>query len=211
MRLNLASQPFRNETLPGVLLVLGALLLAGLTVQHALTLRRLLPDRTSVAHREAAALEAEAARLREESRALRVAQPEASVLAQWVLLKNLVDQRAFSWTGLFGVLEQSLPPGVRLLSITPEVEKGVMRLSLTAVARSYEQGIDLIRILEERPEFADVLPVTRDAEVESRFRYRMRYVPQGLAPAAPSAAFPAPEAAPDDREARVVSTGGGQP
>jgi Tfp pilus assembly protein PilN len=208
VRLNLASEPFRNETLPAVLLVLGALVLGGITVQHALTIRRLLPDRTSAAHREAAALEAEAARLREESAAVRTTRPEPAVLAQWVLLKDLVDRRAFSWTGLFSVLEQALPPGVRLLSISPEVEKGAMRLTLTAAARSYEQGIELIRILEDRPEFADVLPRTRDAEEESRFRYEMRYVPAGEASPMPTAASPAPEAVPDDQEARVAAARG---
>jgi len=209
--LNLASQPFRNETLPAVLLVLGAVLLAGLTVQHALVIRRLLPDRTSAAHREAAALEAEAARLREESRAHRVTRPEPSDLAQWVLLKDLVDKRAFSWTGLFGDLEEALPPGVRLLAISPDVDDGVMRLELTAVARSYEQGIELIRILEERPEFADVLPISRDAEEESRFQYEMRYVPQAHSPVAPGPATAAPEPPPEDEEARVASGARRQP
>jgi Tfp pilus assembly protein PilN len=205
--LNLASQPFRNETLPAVLLVLGAVVLAAVTAQHGLTIRRVLPDRTSAVHREAAALEAEAARLREESRALRVTRPDPAVLAQWTLLKDLVDQRAFSWTGLFSDLEEALPPGVRLISISPEVEKGVMRLDLLAVARSYEQGIELIRILEDRPEFEDVLPVTRDAEVEARFRYEMRYVPQAQRPTAPVPPVPgeASEEAADEEEARVAS------
>ena len=209
--LNLASQPFRNEALPAVLLVLGAVLLAGVTVRHALAIRRLLPDRTSAVHREAAALEAEAARLREESRAHRVTRPEPSALAQWTLLKDLVDKRAFSWTGLFSDLEEALPPGVRLLTISPEVERGVMLLELTAVARSYEQGIDLIRILEDRPEFADVLPVRRDAEEESRFEYKMRYVPQAPSTTVPSPATPAPEAPPEDEEARVASGARRQP
>jgi Tfp pilus assembly protein PilN len=212
-RLNLASQPFRNDTLPAALLVLGAVLLAGITVQHVLTIRGLMPARTSAAHREAAALDEEAARLREEARTLRVARPEPSVLAQWTLLKDLVEQRAFSWTGLFSVLEQALPPGVRLQTITPEVEKGVLRLQLTAVARSYEQGIELIGVLEERPEFADVLPIGRDAELESRFRYEMRYVPQAAQPAAGASPAPGPappEAGSDagEQEARAAVTGG---
>ena len=185
--LNLASQPFRNETLPTVLIVLGGLLLAGLTVQHALTIRRLLPGRTSAAHQELDAMEQEASRLREESRQLNVARPEPGVLREWTELKKLVDQRAFSWTGLFGVLEQALPPDVRLTTITPKVEKGVVNLEFTAVARSYEQGLELIRVLEDRPEFADVIPVSRDTADESTFRYEMVYLP---------AAAPSPEASP---------------
>jgi len=80
--LNLASQPFRNEKLPAVLIVLGGVILAGLTVQHTFTIRRLLPARTSVAHQQAAALEEESARLRAEARDLRVPRPEAALIAQ---------------------------------------------------------------------------------------------------------------------------------
>jgi Tfp pilus assembly protein PilN len=185
--LNLATQPFRNETLPLVLLAVGGLVLVLVTAQHALTIRRLLPDRTSAAHRKAAALEEEAARLRAEVRETRVAQPPSTVIAQWRLLKELVDRRAFSWTGLFSVLEEVLPPGVRLMSIAPRVDKDEVTLELTAAARSYERGLELIRILEDRPEFSNVYPVSRGDEEESRFRYTMRYVPQE-----PSAAIPAP-------------------
>lgn len=213
--LNLATQPFRNETLPAVLLAVGGVVLVLVTAQHALTIRRLLPDRTSAAHRKAAALEEEAARLRAEVRETRVTRPASTVIAQWVLLKELVDRRAFSWTGLFSVLEEVLPPGVRLLSIAPRVDKGGVTLELNAAARSYERGLELIRILEDRPEFSNVYPVSRGDEVESRFRYTMRYVPQDPS-AAPPAVPPPPAAAaerdeaadPDERPASTVSLAG---
>jgi Tfp pilus assembly protein PilN len=191
--LNLASQPFRNETLPSLLIGLGAVVLAALTVQHVVAIRRLLPAQTSAAHRELEALEQEAARLREESRQVRVTRPEPAVLAEWTQLKELVDRRAFSWTGLFSVLEQALPLGVRLLTITPTVEKGVVTLEFTAVARSYEQGLELIQVLEDRPEFADVTPKSRDDADETRFMYEMRYLPGVAGPSVPSAS-PSPGA-----------------
>jgi Tfp pilus assembly protein PilN len=186
--LNLASQPFRNETLPGLLLAVGALVLAGVTLKHALVIRSVLPGRTSGLHAEVDGLEAEAARLRTEARTLRAPRPDAAQLAQWSQLKELVDRRAFSWTTLFAVLEEALPLGVRLLSIAPSVEKGEVTLGLTAVARSYEDGIDFIRVLEERPEFEDVVPKSRDEERESRFVYTMKYIPP------PEGAAPLPEA-----------------
>ena len=214
--LNLASQPFRNETLPAVLLALGAVVLVVVTVRHALTIRRLLPAQTSAAHRQAAALEEEAARLRAEVRATRVARPASTVIAQWVLLKELVDRRAFSWTGLFSVLEEVLPPGIRLLSIAPRVDKDGVKLELNAAARSYEQGLELIRILEDRPEFASVYPVSRGDEEESRFRYTMHYVPQDPSAARPvvppppdEAAEPDEAAAPDERSVPTASLAGG--
>ena len=213
--LNLATQPFRNETLPTVLIALGAVLLAGITVQHALTIRRLLPGRTSAAHQELEALEQEASRLREESRQLRVARPEPGVIAQWAQLKELVDQRAFSWTGLFGVLEQALPPGVRLITIAPKVEKGVVMLEFTAAARSYEQGLELIQALEDRPEFTDVIPLSRDTGDESPFRYQMRYLPvaapsPGASPAAGAPAIEEARMKTSRRRAPPRSTGAGR-
>jgi hypothetical protein len=202
--LNLASHPFRNETLPAVLLVVGGILLAGLTVRHAFVIRRLLPAQTSAAHKQAAALEAEAARLRDEARDLRVPRPEAPVIAQWVRLKELVDRRAFSWTGLFGVLEQVLPYGVRLRAISPRVDKGIVSLELSAAARTYEQGLELIQILEDRPEFASVFPLGResDAETETRYRYEMRYLPQAapVPGASPAPAVPSPDADIEEEE-----------
>jgi Tfp pilus assembly protein PilN len=172
--LNLASQPFRNETLPALLLVMGAVALLVLTLEHALVIRRVLPGQTSASHREVAALEDESARLRAEARTLRGPRPDAGSVARWSALKELVDRRAFSWTGL---LEDVLPPGVRLESITPKVTKDGVKLDLEAVARSYEQGLELIRLLEDRPEFEEVYPLSRGEEEETHFRYTMRYLP----------------------------------
>jgi hypothetical protein len=193
-RLNLATEPFRNETLPAVLIVLAGLVLAVVTVRHAFAIRALMPGRTSTAHNQTAAMEAEAARLRAEARNQRVERPAAPVVAQWTLLKELVDRRTFSWTSLFSVLEQTLPPSVRLLTITPRLEKGVLRLELTAATRSYEPGLELIHVLEERPEFADVIPLGRGDEENPRYRYEMRYQPPPAGAAAPVVVAPAPAA-----------------
>jgi Tfp pilus assembly protein PilN len=183
--LNLATRPFRNERLPGLLLLLGFTLAGALTVKHALAVRELLPGRTSGLAREVAALEAEQTQLRSEAARLRRPPPEPGTVAQWGLLRELVDRRAFSWSGLFSVLEEVLPPGVRLVSIAPKIEKGVRVLDLTAVARSNEDALELIRVLEDRPEFEDVLPRTRTGESENEFRYTMIYHPRPLALATP--------------------------
>jgi hypothetical protein len=149
----------------------------------------------------------EAARQREIARQLRVARPEPAALTQWTRLKELVDRRAFSWTQLFGVLEHALPSGVRLLVITPAVEKGVVTLEFTAAAKSYEQGIELIQVLEDQPEFADVTPLSRGNEDESRFRYKMRYLPPGATPHPGPPPAPA-EAGDEDHQARAASLQG---
>jgi hypothetical protein len=189
--LNLASRPFRNERLPALLIALGFTVAGAVTVRHALAVRELLPGRTSGLARDVARLEAEQARLREEAGRLRGPRPEPGKIAQWALLKELVDRRAFSWSGLFAVLEEVLPPGVRLVSISPKIEKGERLLDLTAVARSNEDALELIRVLEDRPEFEDVLPRTRSGESENEFRYTMIYHPRPLPPATPPPPPPA--------------------
>ena len=175
-RLNLASRPFRNETLPAMGFAVAGVVLLGLTVEHALLIERLLPARTSALHQEVAALEAEATRLRSEAAGLRAPRPEPSAVTEWALLKNLVDRRAFRWTELFSRLEEVLPEGVRLVSITPEVKEGQVRLDVDAVVRSAEDGLELVQILQGRDEFADVYPLRVGKTADGgEFRYTMRY------------------------------------
>jgi hypothetical protein len=196
--LNLASQPFRNETLPALLFGTAAVLLVALTVQHAFVVRGLLPARTSKMHKEVAALEAEAERLRAEGRTMKAPAPDGKVIAEWGVLKDLVDRRTFSWTGLFARLEEVLPREVRLVSIAPDVEHGNVTLDITAVARPPQAGLGLVGILEARADFEDVYPVsvTDQEGGATEFHYSMRYLPGragdlAVAPAAVDAGQPA--------------------
>jgi len=178
--LNLASRPFRNETLPAVLFGAASVLLLALTAYHAFVVRGLLPARTSTLHKEVAALEAEAERLRAEGRAMKGAPtPEGRVIAEWSVLKDLVDRRTFSWTGLFARLEQVLPREVRLVEIAPDVERGQVSLDITAVARPAQVGLGLVGVLEGREEFEDVYPesVADQEGGAAEFHYTMRYLP----------------------------------
>lgn len=171
--LNLASQPYRNERTPTLLVLLMVLLALGLSVEHVLVVRRLLSGR--VIGKEMAALENESRSLRAEGERLRAGRLDPGASAHWLVLKELVDRKAFSWTGLFSVLEETLPDSVRLLSIAPSVEKGIVSLAIDAVARSKEDGLDTIRVLEEREEFYDVIPTSRGGEEGTTFHYTMKY------------------------------------
>jgi Tfp pilus assembly protein PilN len=187
--LNLAQRPFRNERLPATGFAVAAAVLVGVTVWHAAVIRDLLPARTSERHRAVATLEAEAAKLQAEARTLKPETPPAATLAQWTLVKDLVDRRAFSWTGLFARLEQLIPEGVRLTSISPSVSKGEVALDVTAAVRSREAGWEFVRVLEDGGgDFYDAYPTSENG-VE--FHYEMRYRPQKspgmLGPPAPPA------------------------
>jgi Tfp pilus assembly protein PilN len=195
--LNLATQPFQNEGTPALLLGVAAVAVLGLTVQHALVVRELLPARTSGVRQEAAALEAESARLRAEERSLRAPRAAPAGMGEWTLIKELVDRRAFSWTLLFAHLESVLPYGVRLTSIAPSVRKGDILIEVSAEARRPEDAREFVRRLEGREEFDDVYLVEESEGGEVRFtmKYRAsgRAVPGGAGEAEPAEALGAPE------------------
>jgi hypothetical protein len=206
--LNLATQPFRNETLPAVLFGTASFVLLAVTVHHAFVVRGLLPARTSQLHKEVAALEEEAERLRAEARAVKTANPEPRVVAEWGVLKDLVDRRTFSWTGLFAHLEQVLPREVRLVSIAPDVEKGEVTLEITAVARPPQAGLGLVGLLEGRREFEDVYPMSVSEQEGgiAEFQYTMRYLPDAtdeptVTPAAAEEGEEPPTASPEETTA----------
>lgn len=186
-RLNLATRRFGNERLPALGFGLACVVLLVVTVQQGVMIRRLLPGQSSALHREVAGLEEEAARLRSESAELRgVAQPDKTKVAEWQLVKDLVDRRVFRWTELFARLADSLPTDVRLTGITPAVRDGVVTLSVDAAVKSLEAGLAFIQKLEERPEFEDVYPkgVSKGRSGDDEFTYLMRYLGEGTAPAA---------------------------
>jgi Tfp pilus assembly protein PilN len=185
---NLASRPFRNETLPRLLLGLGFVVLLAGSVVHALAVRRLLPAHTSARHEEARELETRLARLEARTSEFKREVSEAT-LAEWQFVKDMVDRRAFSWTRLLRDLEESLPEGVRVTSLAPDVEDERLVLTLEAQVRTPEDGLELVRRLEGRPEFEHVDPQsTTEVEGGERvLRLKMEYTPAPESPEPPPA------------------------
>ena len=182
---NLAGRPFLNERLPNLVFALAVVLLVAVSARHAVLVRALLPGRTSALHDEVTRLEAESKRLRAEQATLRGVAPEPKALARWIVIKELVDRRAFSWTGLFGDLEERLPDGARLVSITPTLRRGEILLAVDAVVRSPVVGWQFMRALEEDGAFDEVFPLSEGESGE--FHYTMRYRPRAVTAAASTA------------------------
>ena len=197
--LNLASEPFRNERLPVLALAVAAFAVMVLTVQHALIVGELLPGRTSGARQEAAALDAESARLWAEARSPHAPRPDPAGLAEWALIKDLVDRRAFSWTLLFAHLEAVLPDGVHLVSIAPHVRKGEVLIDVAAVVRSPDDAREFVRRLEGRQEFDDVYLLEEGDR--GAVRFTMKYRPALARP------LPAPITAAHAPAAEALSAG----
>jgi Tfp pilus assembly protein PilN len=176
--LNLASRPARNETLPTLGFYVALAALMGVTVEHGITVRSLMPDRTSARRAEVARLEEDAARIRVQAAALRSPAPDKGVVARWVAIKDLVDKRTFSWTKLLSRLETVIPEGVRITAIVPHVEKGTVQLELTVEAQSYEEGLVLLQRLQQRAAFRGPRPVSASSKDDvSEYRYSMEYDP----------------------------------
>jgi hypothetical protein len=206
MRLNLATRPFRNERLPNLLAVSGLVVVLAASAWHLRVARDVLPDRTSSLIQTLGEREAESAQLRAEAAGLRALRPEAASVAEWKRVKDLVDQRMFSWSTLFSVLEATLPDGVRLQSLQPEVKDGEVSLQMQANARTHEEAMLLMSKMEERDEFAGVQPESRttldDGTIDMSVRVK-RYLPQ---PPKPVAAAP-PSAAPAEAPASEPPAG----
>jgi Tfp pilus assembly protein PilN len=151
--LNLARRPFRNERLPTLALAAGCVGLVLATGGHALVARDLAPGRSRDVASEVVKMEKEIEELRAESAQLRTVSAPPGKLQEWAAVKKLVDRRTFSWTGLFAALEEAMPPGVKLVSVSPSVEHGQTELTLVAVGRSNEDALALMASLQEHPEF----------------------------------------------------------
>lgn len=195
--LNLARRPFRNERLPTLLLGLGCLVLAGVSVRHGFAAWNLMPSRAMSVEREAVTLEAEIASLRAEGESL-AGQSQASVpLKEWAAVKDLVDRRAFSWTGLFADLEKALPPSVRLVSIAPQSEEGQLVLAMTAVGQDVDDALALLAALQKHPRFRGAQLVSYDPrESGVEISCRVAYDASRDEPARPPAAGAADAAGP---------------
>ena len=177
--LNLASRPFRNERLPTLLLAIGCVLLLGLSVRHALAARDLLPARTAGVDGELVAIEDEVARLRSEAAELRTRSASTEALQEWAVLRDLVDRRAFSWSALLGHLEPVVPANIRLVSIAPATARGRLEVSVSAIGRSVQDGLDFLEALQQSPHFeASFLSSVTEANTGIDFAFTTNYVPE---------------------------------
>jgi hypothetical protein len=208
VRLNLATRPFRNERLPNLLAVAGLFAVLVVSAWHVWVARDVLPDRTSSLIQALGEREAESARIRAEETSLRALRPDAASIAEWKLVKDLVDQRVFSWSTLFSVLEETLPDGVRLEALQPQVRDGQISLEMQASSRTHEEAMLLLSSMEARPEFAGVQPRSRSTLDDGSIAMVLlvkQYLPQEPKPAAVPAS-PAPADAPGQETPPVPST-----
>jgi Tfp pilus assembly protein PilN len=159
LQLNLATTPQENNR-P---FVVGALLAGTLGIVVFL----LLAHAAYVSWRASRDLRAEISRLESQIRADRqrreaLATYFHSATAQNILdrsafLNSLIAERSFPWTKIFTDLEQTLPPGVRVVSISPKLVNGRAEVTLEVGADSDASKIKFLEAIEQSSVFSGMV------------------------------------------------------
>lgn len=191
IRLNLASRPFTNRTLPWA--VTGFLLLVSM-VAFVFIIRA-----TGQANSQSVALQNEIRTLKQEQDALsEKAQAVKSSLApeQYTALRaahELVDRKQFSWTRLFADLEAALPGTVRVTRISVRdiaatSDRTIAELDLTVIAKSSTTITDMLADMDRAGVFQAELRSqdlqTGRGESGTEYELYVLYRPRLGAPAA---------------------------
>lgn len=71
-------------------------------------------------------------------------------------INSLIDARSFNWTRMFMDLEDTLPAGVRVVSIEPKQDKGRVEVKFMVGATTNEAKLQFLKALEESKSFSDV-------------------------------------------------------
>lgn len=159
---NLATEPLENNrrflAVSGLLGV-GALVALLLLSLHVVQVRRANATMRAKIDRvqsQIASLQRQQETLRQQFKA-----PQAvEAMNRSQFLNGLIEQRAFPWTKMFADLGHILPPGVRVISISPQMDKeGKVKVTFTIGAVNEEQGNKFLQALSSSPLFSDVVPM----------------------------------------------------
>lgn len=91
-------------------------------------------------------------------------------------LNGLIAQRSFPWTKLFMDLEQTLPEGVHVVTIQPNLVNGQIQLTMTAAAVDDASKLKFYKAIENSPEFSrfSVLSESRPSNPQGMDQVEMR-------------------------------------
>lgn len=186
MRINLATRPFYNERLVTIVIgVVGvlALLVLAVSVQRVVALsgrRTELAGQIAQDQSTAQRFNLEAAALQRSinSQALK------GLASGTVQANSLIDERTFSWTIFFGLIDKTLPDEVRIDAVAPSFDKDGVSVFMTVVSKRPEDLASFIERLQGTGAFYDVLPQKEDATSDGMRRTSVtsRYLPPKAGP-----------------------------
>jgi len=161
LRSNLATRPFYNERGVHGLLILAAVVVLALTLFNVTQIVVLSRRHLALGHDISAAdgraqdLRARAAQERQAVDPKQVAQISDEAREA----NAIISQRLFSWTDLLNRLETTLPDGVRITLLRPQVEPdGSVTVAMTVTGRSIEDIEEFMARLEKTSAFSGVYP-----------------------------------------------------
>ena len=180
--LNLASNPFRNRTLPWTVAVIVACL-STVALIFTVSQFRQTRDRLTVVERDVRGLRTEEDSLRAKATAVTQSlTPDQRRTLE--AAHGIIDRRNFSWSRLFADLEAALPQGVRVsrIAVREVAHSGGAELELAVVARATTDITGMLGTMAQGRIFsADLLTENKsDKGIESTLR--VRYTP-GARPA----------------------------
>jgi Tfp pilus assembly protein PilN len=180
--LNLASNPFRNRTLPWTVAAIIACVSVASLIFTVAQFRQ-TRDRVNVVERDVRGLRTEEASLRAKATAVTQSlTPEQRRTLE--AAHSIIDRRNFSWSRLFADLEAALPQGVRVsrIAVRDVAHSGGAELELAVVARNATDITGMLGTMAQGRIFsADLLTENKsDKGIESTLR--VRYTP-GTRPA----------------------------
>jgi len=80
-----------------------------------------------------------------------------NILDRSAFLNSLIDERSFPWTKIFTDLEQTLPPGVRVVSISPKLVNGRAEVTLEVGADGDLSKIKFLEAIEKSSVFSGMV------------------------------------------------------
>jgi Tfp pilus assembly protein PilN len=182
IRTNLSTRPFYNERAVHAVAAIVAVLVLAAAAWEGVRVVQLSRYKTELnaaiqKHRAETELrDRDAAQIR---RGLDQKQL-AIISAQAREANQLIEQRTFSWTALFNVLEATLPDDVMLMSVRPEFKEGITLINLDLQGRSNGDIQAFWDRLEKTGAFRDVQWSTVNVEGDNgldKMQMRAVYTP----------------------------------
>jgi hypothetical protein len=164
LRTNLATRPFYNERAVHVAIAAVAAIVLAITAFNVARIVALSRHNTELSSR-VNAQRAEAERLTSEAAQIRrtINKDELALVVNQAQEANaLIDQRTFSWTEFFNLIESTLPPDVMLSAVRPSFKDGITHVNIFVLGRRPEDVDEFMEKLEATGAFEDVNAATSD-------------------------------------------------
>lgn len=189
---NLSTRPFYNESLVNLLLVLAAAGGIALTVFNVTRANALSQERVVFTKvRDDAAAETASINAETERQKKSVDQSAFFLLgAQTEEANSIIDDRRFSWTVFFSLMEKTLPLDARLIAVAPRSERGAFVIDVIVNAKTNADVAAFLDALQQTGSFYDL--ITSASQVNDDGTFTDTLTGKYVAPQAPKPNTAAP-------------------